>query len=412
MTRRISFSRLSSYSGPTVSFKGEPIAVYTPPHSVLSANDRAILALPNAPMQQQGRGKGDLWLGGRGGRGVAVVTEPVMLQVVQQDRSVSFEQAKNLLEASKKEHAEAQAAHPVVLQGSRTRTKVFGFFKTRNPMRGIYFVHLATERPPDDLNQRLSQNLLIYRPNTGRSEYSRNEHAEKYEPVKTDEAQRLWIGEHGVTDPVVEFNILTGGVLGCWAILDNKFPKDVLRIRVVRATAAMAEGEEEEETTSPVKGKGKGRGKENTSSSSSLSASASASSSSSQSPKKGSTKGGGKYGGANDAASNSTSILGILIPTDKIGRVLDVLKTHENETMSALQKQLDAIKNPPPQLPPPAAMSAGYASHIPVPMLVDGQQATAAAAASAQKQPQPPPPKTKTLTKGLQPKNPDQGEYW
>ena len=404
-----------------MSFKGEPTVVYSPPFSMLSANDRAILALPSAPMQQQGgRNKGDLWVSGRGGRGAAVLTEPVMLQVVQQDRSVSFEQAKDLLEASKKEHAEAQSAHPVVLQGSRTRTKVFGFFKTRNPMRGIYYVHLATERPPDDLNQRLSQNLLIYRPNTGRSEYSRNEHAEKYETVKIDEAQRLWSGEIGLTDPVVEFNILTGGVLGCWAILDNKFPKDVLRIRVVRATAAMAdamkvEEEDDEETKSPVKGKG--RGKENASSSlsassssassssasssSASSSSASSSCSSSQSPKKGSTKDGTKGGDAND----TTSILGILIPTDKIGRVLDVLKTHENETTAALQKQLDATKNPLPQLPPPAIMS-----HLPVPMLVDDQQAVAAAAAASV---QKPPAPSKTLTKkGKPPKNPDQGEYW
>ena len=37
-----------------------------------------------------------------------------------------------------------------------------------------------TERPPDDLNKRLSQNLLIYRPNTGRQEMHPEDHRERY----------------------------------------------------------------------------------------------------------------------------------------------------------------------------------------------------------------------------------------
>lgn len=160
-----------------------------------------------------------------------------------------------------------------------------------------------------------------------------------------------------MTDPVVEFCVLTGGVLGCWAILDKKFPKEVLHIRVVRATAADEGGEAEDD--SHVKGKGKGN-------ISLASYSSSSSSSSSRSSKMGSTKNGGKGDGAN----NPTSILGILIPTDKIGRVLDVLKTHENETTAMIQNQLNAFKNTQPQLPPPSMMS-----HLSVPMLVDGQPA-------------------------------------
>ena len=86
---------------------------------------------------------------------------------------------------------------------------------------GIHFVHLVTERPPDALNQRLSRNLLTFRPTSGRGECSREEYGGKYISIDENRAKVLWNQQYQHT--VQHHHILTGGVLAAAAIIVKEF---------------------------------------------------------------------------------------------------------------------------------------------------------------------------------------------
>jgi hypothetical protein len=239
--------------GPAVTI-AEPTTVYTPPVSLLSEADRELLATSTisataaakaavamavaagSSREEQQRQRDIV----RGGQQSANVAEPVVLHEVQVDRRVRFEQAKATLADAQREHAEADAAKPPDPKRKQIIKKVFGYFRSRQA--GRTFVLLAVERPPDELNQRLGHNLVIFRPDTGRFEKDRRELEQQYEPIDEKTAERLWHETAGVTDSMKRFSVLTGGVLGTWAMVVMRFGREnTSGIRVMRATAPIAD---------------------------------------------------------------------------------------------------------------------------------------------------------------------------
>jgi hypothetical protein len=157
---------------------------------------------------------------------------------------VSFAEAKAILDTAQREHAEADATKPHDPKRKQIK-KVFGFFASRRSFGDQTFVLLAIERPPDGgLFQRHGDKLIIYRPNTGRKQMDFRELDHRYEPVDEKAAKRLWRENSDLTEATEKHYILTGGVLGTWALLARS--REFGKIRVTRASTTTADGDGEQ----------------------------------------------------------------------------------------------------------------------------------------------------------------------
>jgi hypothetical protein len=126
--------------------------------------------------------------------------------------------------------------------------KVLSFYKTRNAFQGKYFIHLAVEKPCDNINQTsLPVNVICYRPLTGVFERSRYELEDKYIKTSIDDAKVQWESEfndardNNPEKMSFDYHVLGGAILPEWGFIERALNRTVnsdtsAPMRVARAT--------------------------------------------------------------------------------------------------------------------------------------------------------------------------------
>jgi hypothetical protein len=179
---------------------------------------------------------------------------------------------------------------------------------------GKYFIHLAVEKPCDNINQTsLPVNVICYRPVTGVFEKSRYELDDKYVKTSISDAKIQWEMEfndardNNPEKMSYDYNVLGGAILPEWGFIERALNRTLnsdtsAPMRVARATIA------------PVQ--------KGSSSSSSSSSSRDA-----------------------DVEVEPISIIGLHIPSNKIEYILEALRAKEEDSAAKLINRAAAAAN-------------------------------------------------------------------
>ena len=181
--------------------------------------------------------------------------------IISKKRGLTWDEAMMIFEKSQ---IELELLRKEVMNPKKKKTKMeicCGFYMTRKPFRGQHFVHLAVEKLSNIENRfnysDRTMNILLYRPLTGKCEYKKYAHSDKYVKVSNKIAKEMWNLEYEEAlekNPQilnVEYHVLSGAILQIWNIMNLIFEKMLTRtdesgtfttmpIRIVRVAVPLS----------------------------------------------------------------------------------------------------------------------------------------------------------------------------